>query len=75
MRHFDIDGSVCVSEWVESCEFDVGWEKTAGCSAKAQTCVSGLDGDSTVTLDSPDCLKLTVAQDECTCPEDVVSET
>ena len=41
-RHFDIHGGICVNEWVDSCEFECGWDKSTGCSAKAQTCVSGL---------------------------------
>lgn len=49
-RHFDIAGSICVNEWIDACEIEAGWEKTTGCSAKAQTCVSGLADDSGVSL-------------------------
>jgi len=71
LRHFDIDGSVCVSEWVESCEFDCGWEKSSGCSAKAQTCVSGLSEDSDVDLGDaqPECLQLSVTPAACNCDD------
>ena len=60
LRHFDISGGICVSEWTDSCEFQCGWEKTEGCSAKAQTCVSGLaDVDGTTVGDSqPPCLSV-----------------
>ena len=69
LRHFDIDGSVCVSEWVESCEFECGWEKSTGCSAKAQTCVSGLDEDAEIDLETtqPECLEVSVATAHCGC--------
>lgn len=71
VRHFDINGSICVNEWLDSCEIEAGWEKTTGCSAKAQTCVSGLD-DSVVAVGvgaaQPQCLHLTAEQVNCTCP-------
>jgi hypothetical protein len=62
-RHFEINGGICVNEWVDSCEFDCGWEKTSGCSAKAQTCVSGLADVTGVSLGDtqPPALEVTVA--------------
>ena len=68
-RHFDINGSICVNEWIDACEIEAGWEKTTGCSAKAQTCVSGLADDSDIELGDvqPQCLSVSVAQATCGC--------
>lgn len=69
-RHFDISGGICVNEWVDSCDFQCGWEKTKGCSEKAQTCVSGLDDVDNVDLGDaqPTCLSVTVSTGcDCEC--------
>lgn len=70
-RHFDISGGICVNEWIDSCEIEAGWEQTTGCSARAQTCVSGLADDAEVDLGDapPTCLSVTVAQATCGCDE------
>jgi hypothetical protein len=68
-RHFDISGGICVNEWVDSCVFECGWENSNGCSAKAQTCVSGL-----ADIENPDVegsiptgYNLTVDRCHCEC--------
>lgn len=68
-RHFDISGGICVNEWTDSADFECGWEKTTGCSEKAQTCVSGLDDVTNVDLGDaqPTGLQVTVAQCDCDC--------
>lgn len=65
-RHFEINGGICVNEWVDSCEFDCGWEKTEGCSGKAQTCVSGLADVNGVNLGSAQPTGLDVTVTPCT---------
>lgn len=66
-RHFDINGGICVNEWVDSAEFECGWDKTEGCSAKAQTSVSGLADTDNVDLSGSQPCALNVAVSQCTC--------
>jgi hypothetical protein len=70
-RHFEINGGICVNEWVDSCEFECGWEKTEGCSAKAQTSVSGLADVDGVDLSAtqPEALSVSVSTCGCHCDE------
>lgn len=72
-RHFEISGGICVNEWVDSCLFDCGWEKSEGCSAKAQTSVSGLADVSNPSLGAtqPSSLHLSVSQCNCTCDDNI----
>ena len=68
-RHFDISGGICVNEWVDSCVFECGWESVEGCSAKAQTCVSGLADIENPDLEGtqPTGLNISVSPCDCDC--------